>query len=168
MQLYRRTPELAMSFAGRLDIEVIPAVLQSAAMQARIGLPTPYVCSLNADMELKRHHTATPRHGSNRTTETPLHHTISCAARDCATTPCTRPATSRSTVSIWFSVQHGMFMLSKKPQFEPPGGFNEGALYAEDYLLSKRFPTAVRHRSLMHPHHQRARHMGISKSLASS
>jgi hypothetical protein len=31
----------------------------------------------------------------------------------------------------------GMFMLFAKSTFDRLGGFNEGALYAEDYLLSK-------------------------------
>jgi len=48
------TQELAMSFAGRLNIEVIPGGLPSVgrnagARQAR----TPYVLFIDADMELK-------------------------------------------------------------------------------------------------------------------
>ena len=32
----------------------------------------------------------------------------------------------------------GMFMLFEKATFDRLGGFNESALYAEDYLLSKK------------------------------
>ena len=48
------TQELAMSFTGRLDIEVIPGGLPSVGRNAGAGRAiTPYVLFIDADMELK-------------------------------------------------------------------------------------------------------------------
>src|SRR5262245_33107891 len=48
------TQELAMSFAGRLDIEVIPGGLPSVGRNAGARrATTPYVLFIDADMELK-------------------------------------------------------------------------------------------------------------------
>ncbi|HVG91005.1 MAG TPA: glycosyltransferase family A protein, partial [Alphaproteobacteria bacterium] len=48
------TQELAMSFAGRLDIEVIPGGLPSVGRNAGARLAsTPYVLFIDADMELR-------------------------------------------------------------------------------------------------------------------
>src|SRR5580765_5280130 len=48
------TQELAMSFAGRLDIEVIPGGLPSVGRNAGAHrATTPYVLFIDADMELK-------------------------------------------------------------------------------------------------------------------
>lgn len=59
----------------------------------------------------------------------------------------------------------GMFMLFKKDVFESLGGFHEGALYAEDYLLSKKVANwrfgIVRGR--IHTTNRRFRNMGHFK-----
>src|SRR5262245_10565258 len=48
------TPELALSFAGRLDIEVIPGGLPAVGRNAGARrAATPYVLFIDADMELK-------------------------------------------------------------------------------------------------------------------
>src|SRR5215471_10533777 len=48
------TPELALSYAGRLDIEVIPGGLPSVGRNAGARrASTPYVLFIDADMELR-------------------------------------------------------------------------------------------------------------------
>jgi len=59
----------------------------------------------------------------------------------------------------------GMFMLFDRQKFEQLGGFHEGALYAEDYLLSKkvmnwRFRVV---RGCIHTTNRRFRSMGYLK-----
>lgn len=134
------TQELAMSFADRLNIEVIPGGLPSVGRNAGARrATTPYVLFIDADMELKD--------------PTLLRRTIELAERrrlHCVTTNiwCSQgTARDRSLYFLSNLAQYGsllvkpfstgMFMLFEKTTFDRLGGFNEGALYAEDYLLSK-------------------------------
>jgi len=135
------TQALALSFADRLNIEVIPGGLPSAGRNAGARrATTPYVLFIDADMELKdptllrqAMKLAERRHLHCVTTN------IWCSqgtARDKALYFLNNIAQYGSMLFKPFST--GMFMLFDKSVFDQLGGFHEGALYAEDYLLSKK------------------------------
>ena len=134
------TQELAMSFSGRLNIEVIPGGLPSVGRNAGARrATTTYVLFIDADMELKD--------------PTLLRRAMRLAERrrlHCVTTNIWCSQGSLRDRSLYFlnnvaqygsllvkPFSTGMFMLFEKARFDSLGGFNEGALYAEDYLLSK-------------------------------
>jgi glycosyltransferase involved in cell wall biosynthesis len=135
------TQAVALSFADRLDIEVIPGGLPSVGRNAGARrATTPYVLFIDADMELKD--------------PTLLRRTMELVERrrlHCVTTNiwCAQ-GTMRDHVlyflnnvaqygSLLFKpFSTGMFMLFHKETFDRLGGFHEQALYAEDYLLSKK------------------------------
>jgi glycosyltransferase involved in cell wall biosynthesis len=134
------TPEIAYAFDGHLNVEVISGGLPSIGRNAGAKrASTPYVLFIDADIELED--TTLLR----RAMETMKRRKLQCL-----------------TTNIWCSngnlrdhmlyigndvVQYfaswtkpfatGMFMLFEKEKFDQLGGFNEKALYAEDYLLSK-------------------------------
>jgi glycosyltransferase involved in cell wall biosynthesis len=135
------TPELALAFRDRLNVEVIPGGLPSVGRNAGAQrATTPYVLFLDADIELadctlirrsiekmqrKRLHCLTTniwcREGNRRD------HLL-YAANDAA-----------QWLSRFFKpFSTGMYMMFDREQFLALGGFNEKALYAEDYQLSKR------------------------------
>jgi glycosyltransferase involved in cell wall biosynthesis len=135
------TQELAMSFTGRLDIEVIPGGLPSVGRNAGASRAiTPYVLFIDADMELKD--------------STLLRRTMDLAIRrklHCVTTNiwCAQGRLGDQILYMGNNIAQygsflvkpfstGMFMLFEKQTFDQLGGFHEGALYAEDYLLSKK------------------------------
>jgi len=135
------TQALAMSFAGRLDIEVIPGGLPSTGRNAGARrASTPYVLFIDADMELKD--------------PTLLGRAMRLAERrrlHCVTTNIWCPQGTARDKTLYFlnnvaqygsllfrPFSTGMFMLFDKAVFDRLGGFHEGALYAEDYLLSKK------------------------------
>ncbi|MGC2697098.1 MAG: glycosyltransferase [Candidatus Angelobacter sp.] len=135
------TQELAMSFAGRLNIEVIPGGLPSIGRNAGARrAATPYVLFIDADMELK------DRTLLRRAMELAERRKLHCVTtniwcsqgtiRDQALYFLSNVAQYGSLLVKPFST--GMFMLFDKATFDQLGGFNEGALYAEDYLLSKK------------------------------
>jgi glycosyltransferase involved in cell wall biosynthesis len=135
------TQDLAMSFAGRLDIEVIPGGLPSVGRNAGARrATTPYVLFIDADMELKdptllrRAMALTERRGLHCVTTN-----IWCSqgtVRDGMLYFLNNVAQYGSLLVKPFST--GMFMLFDKATFDQLCGFNEQALYAEDYLLSKK------------------------------
>ena len=162
------TQALAMSFAGRLDIEVIPGGLPSVGRNAGARrATTPYVLFIDADMELKD--------------QTLLRRAMELAERrklQCVTTNiwCAQGNVGDRLLYLGNNVAQygsllvkpfstGMFMLFEKETFDRLGGFNEGALYAEDYLLSKK----VRNRKFgivggcIHTTNRRFRSMGHGK-----
>ncbi len=162
------TPELAISFAGRLAIEVIPGGLPSVGRNAGARrAQTPYVLFIDADMELKDStlirramHLALRRKLQCLTTN------IWCNSgrlRDHALYVGNNIAQYGSMLVRPFST--GMFMLFEKAAFDRLGGFHEGALYAEDYLLSKKVPNRrfgiVRGR--VHTTNRRFRNMGHAR-----
>lgn len=134
------TPEIARSFGDRLEVEVIPGGLPSVGRNAGARrAKTMYVLFIDADIELQDFTLL------RRAMETMNRRNLQCL-----------------TTNIWCSngklrdhmlylgndvVQYfaswtkpfatGMFMLFERAKFEELGGFNEKALYAEDYLLSK-------------------------------
>jgi len=135
------TVELALNFRGRIDIRVIAGGLPSAGRNAGARLAnTPYVLFLDADMEL-----ADPtlvRRALELMQRKRLH---------CLTTNiwCREGRFMDQTLYIANNIAQqfsrllkpfstGMFMLFDRKRFEELGGFHEQALYAEDYLLSKK------------------------------
>jgi glycosyltransferase involved in cell wall biosynthesis len=134
------TPEIARSFAGRLDIEVISGGLPATGRNngARLAL-TPYVLFIDADIELAD--CTLVRRAVEKMRRQRLH---------CLTTNISCPLGSPvdrflygannvmqrlSRLTRPFST--GMFMLFDRTRFAELGGFHEGALFAEDYMLSK-------------------------------
>jgi glycosyltransferase involved in cell wall biosynthesis len=135
------TQQLAAGFAGLLDISVIPGGLPSIGrnLGARRA-ESRYVLFIDADMEL-----ADP---------TLIRRTVERAIRKglhCVTTNIWCDDGSFADNALYFGnnvVQHlsalvkpfatGMFMLFEKQRFDELGGFDERALYAEDYLLTKK------------------------------
>ncbi|HLQ50681.1 MAG TPA: glycosyltransferase [Terriglobales bacterium] len=135
------TVELALNFRGRIDIRVIAGGLPSAGRNAGARLATtPYLLFLDADMEL-----ADPtlvRRALELMQRKRLH---------CLTTNiwCREGRFMDQTLYIANNIAQqfsrllkpfstGMFMLFDRKRFEELGGFHEQALYAEDYLLSKK------------------------------
>jgi glycosyltransferase involved in cell wall biosynthesis len=164
------TQDLALAFADRLNIEVIPGGLPAVGRNAGARrAETPYILFLDADMELKD--------------RTLLRRAMALAERrkmQCVTTNiwcsngqfrdhvlyiCNDIAQYGSVLVRPFST--GMFMLFEKRTFDRLGGFHEGALYAEDYLLSKK--VAKRRfgivRGRVHTTNRRFRNMGYSKIM---
>jgi len=138
------TTQLALSFGDRLSIEVthggLPAVGRNAG--ARLAT-TPFVLFLDADVELRdctllRRALVTIR---NRQ----LHLvTVSIACRHgnlLDDTLYLGSNTMQRISSFLKPFATGMFMLFDRQSFLSLGGFNERALFAEDYLLSKRVAT---------------------------
>jgi glycosyltransferase involved in cell wall biosynthesis len=159
------TQELALSFGDRLSIEVIPGGLPSVGRNAGARrATTPYVLFIDADMELRD--PTLLRRAMALAERRRLHcvtTNIWCSAgtvRDHALYFLSNVAQYGSLLVKPFST--GMFMLFKKSEFDRLGGFHEGALYAEDYLLSKK----VRNRKFgivrgrIHTTNRRFRSMG--------
>lgn len=136
-----RTREIARSFSNRLTIEVIEGGLPAAGRNAGARLAgSKYVLFLDADVEL-----AEP---------TLLRRALAQAERKqlhCMTTNIACPLGgvrddvlySANNFMQWLSqwalpFSTGMFMLFERETFWKLGGFNEQALFAEDYLLSKK------------------------------
>jgi glycosyltransferase involved in cell wall biosynthesis len=159
------TQDLAMSFAGRLNIAVIPGGLPSAGRNAGARrATTPYVLFIDADMELKDR--TLLRRAMALAEGRKLHcvtTNIWCSngtLRDHLLYLGNNLAQYGSMLVRPFST--GMFMLFDRAIFEKLGGFHERALYAEDYLLSKKVANwrfgIVRGR--IHTTNRRFRNMG--------
>lgn len=139
------TPDIARSFADRLDIEVIPGGLPAVGRNAGAArATTPYVLFLDADMELpdptllRRSLEHMKRRGLHCLT---TH--IWCRGGDWMDQILYAGSnlTQYSSCLINRPFATGMYMLFDKHRFEELGGFHEKALYAEDYLLSKKVGT---------------------------
>jgi len=135
------TPGLALSFRSRLDVEVIPGGLPSVGRNAGARRSsTPYVLFLDADMELKD--PTLLRRAMDLIERRKLHcvtTNIWCSngtLRDHVLYLGNNIAQYGSVMVRPFST--GMFMLFERSVFQKLGGFHEQALYAEDYLLSKK------------------------------
>lgn len=135
------TPQIARSYRDWLDIEVIPGGLPSVGRNAGARrAESRYVLFIDADMELKD--------------PTLLRRAIELAERrrlHCVTTNiwCSNGTLRDHLLYLGNDVMQyvsvlaspfstGMFMLFEKAAFDRLGGFHENALYAEDYLLSKK------------------------------
>lgn len=135
------TQQRALSFAGRLDVEVIPGGLPSVGRnKGAQRAETPYVLFIDADMELK-----------DRTLLRRAMELIERRKLHCVTTNiwCSNGKTRDHILYLGNNIAQygsllvapfstGMFMLFEKTVFDRLGGFHEGAMYAEDYLLSKK------------------------------
>lgn len=134
------TQEIANSYRDRLDIEVISGGLPSVGRNAGAKrAATEYILFLDADMELRDPSLV------RRALEHASHRKLHCVTtniwcsngnlRDHFLYICNNLAQYGSLLARPFST--GMFMLFQMDQFNRLGGFNEKALYAEDYLLTK-------------------------------
>lgn len=135
------TQQLALGFGDRLDIEVIPGGLPSVGRNAGARrATTPYVLFIDADMELKD--PSLVRRAMELVQRRKLHcvtTNIWCSSgtvRDHVLYVANNIAQYGSKIVRPFST--GMFMLFEKATFDRLGGFHEAALYAEDYLLTKK------------------------------
>lgn len=134
------TQDIALSFRDRLDVEVIPGGLPSVGRnRGAERATTEFVLFLDADMELKD--TRIVRHAVEVAKQRKL---------DCVTTNIWCEGSTKdhiaylvNNVTQWLSIfvapfSTGMFMLFRLERFRELGGFHEHAMYAEDYLLSKK------------------------------
>jgi len=134
------TPERALEFSGRLAVSIIPGGLPSVGRNNGARLSNSrYVLFIDADMEL-----ADPtliRRSIEKMNRKRLHlltTNIWCGQgsfKDNLLYLGNDIAQIGSRLMKPFST--GMFMLFDRRRFTELGGFHEGALYAEDYLLSK-------------------------------
>lgn len=164
------TPQVVMSFADRLDVEVIPGGLPSVGRNAGARrATTPYVLFIDADMELK-----------DRTLVRRAMDLIARRKLHCVTTNiwCSNGTVRDHLLYLGNNIAQygslmvkpfstGMFMLFEKAVFDRLGGFHEAALYAEDYLLTKKVSNRrfgiVRGR--IHTTNRRFRNMGHFKII---
>ncbi len=134
------TVEMARSFAARYFIEVLagglPAVGRNAGARRAT---TPYVLFLDADVEL-RDPTLLRRSvcAMHRRQLHCLTTNIRCIDGDAADRLLFGGNNIVQKLSRWAApFATGMFMMFDRQEFKKLGGFNEHALYAEDYLLTK-------------------------------
>lgn len=139
------TAAVARMFRAPFPIEVIPGGLPAVGRNAGARrATTPYVLFLDADVQLA------DRSLLRRAVETAQRRRLHCLTTNIACLEGPRRSGSRLDRGFFFCnnlVQHcsrwvapfatGMFMLFDREEFERLGGFDERALYAEDYLLSK-------------------------------
>jgi glycosyltransferase involved in cell wall biosynthesis len=135
------TAEIALTYSDRLDIMLIPGGLPAVGRNAGARLAcTPYVLFIDADIEI-----ADP---------TLIRRAVELMRRKnlhCLTTNIACPTGGGWDQALYAGnnlMQHlsrlykpfstGMFMLVDRVQFRLLSGFNEQALYAEDYLLSQK------------------------------
>lgn len=134
------TVEVALSFQDRLRVEVIEGGLPSVGRNAGARLATtPYVLFLDADVELPE--PTLLRRALWRMRRRKLHlATTSIGCREGGFFDDALYAGNNFMQHIGSFLKPfatGMFMLFDREAFWALGGFNERALFAEDYLLSK-------------------------------
>ena len=134
------TVELALSFQDRLKIEVVPGGLPSVGRNAGARLATTkYVLFLDADVELPE--PTLLRRALWRMKRRNLHlatTNIACRHGNFFDDVLYAGNNLMQYVGSFLKpFATGMFMLFDRQRFWELGGFNERALFAEDYLLSK-------------------------------
>jgi glycosyltransferase involved in cell wall biosynthesis len=134
------TIEVALSFRDRLRVEVVPGGLPSVGRNAGARLATTkYVLFLDADVELPE--PTLLRRALWRMRRRGLHlATTNIACREGGFFDHVLYAGNnlmQRLGSVMKPFATGMFMLFDREVFWMLGGFNERALFAEDYLLSK-------------------------------
>ncbi len=134
------TVEIALSYQGRLAIEVIPGGLPSVGRNAGAKLATtPYVLFMDADVEIPE--PTLLRRALWRMRRRSLHLvTTNIACREGSFLDDAMYLGNnfmQRVGSVLKPFATGMFMLFDREIFWKLGGFNERALFAEDYLLSK-------------------------------
>jgi len=162
------TAEVAASFADHLRISVVAGGLPAVGRNRGARLATtPYVLFIDADIEFNDDSLL------RRAMETMRQRKLHCLTTNIR---CTRGAVFDhllfagnnlvQRVASWSQpFATGMFMLFERERFIQLGGFNERALYAEDYLLSKQ--VSVRRFGILRGHvltsNRRFRKMGHLK-----
>ena len=135
------TANIALAMSDGLDVSVVPGGLPAVGRNAGARLAvTPYVLFVDADVVL--HDRTLLRRAMEKMRRRKLH---------CLTTNIWCPGGQWGDhvlyagnnlfqyAGAWVKpFATGMFMLFDKGRFDELGGFNEKALFAEDYLLSKR------------------------------
>jgi len=135
------TVPLALAMRDRLDISVVPGGLPSVGRNAGARLAdTPYVLFVDADVVL--HDCTLLRRALEKMRRRQLHcltTNIWCSDGGWRDHLLYAGNNLFQYAGAWVKpFATGMFMLFDKATFDQFGGFNENALYAEDYLLSKR------------------------------
>ena len=137
------TPEIVMSFRDRLNVSVIRGGMPSVGRnRGAAQAESQYVLFLDADIELAD--TTLLRRCMERAQTGQLHCvTTNILCRDGSWID--RLFYAGNDFFQYLSCLHrpfatGMFMLFERDAFWALGGFNEQALFAEDYLLSKGVP----------------------------
>jgi glycosyltransferase involved in cell wall biosynthesis len=137
------TRSIALSFRDRFDVQVIPGGLPSVGRNAGARLATSkYILFIDADVELQDQTLL------QRALATIQRRNLECVTTDVGCLDGTLPdhilyAASnlvQRAASFFQPFGTGMFLLFEKKAFERLGGFNELALFAEDYLLTKQVP----------------------------
>jgi len=135
------TPEIALAFRDRLDVRVIPGGMPAVGRNRGAALAdTPYVLFLDADIEMA--HPSVIRRALELAQREQLHCvTTNILCRDGSWFD--KGMYAGNDAFQYLSRLHkpfatGMFMLFDRARFQELGGFNEGAQFAEDYLLSQR------------------------------
>jgi glycosyltransferase involved in cell wall biosynthesis len=135
------TPEAALAFRDRLDIEVIRGGLPSVGRNAGARLAQgPYVLFIDADMEFRDEGLIA------RAVERMCGRQLHCMTTNIWCSSGTVPDRAlyfANNIAQWLSqfvspFSTGMFMLFDLKRFRELGGFHEQALFAEDYLLSEK------------------------------
>ncbi len=134
------TPEMARSFAAKYSIEVLPGGLPAVGRNAGARrATTPYVLFLDADVELRD--PTLLRRAVRAMQRNELHcltTNIRCIDGNAADRLLFGGSNVVQKLSRWAApFATGMFMMFDLQEFQRLGGFNEHALYAEDYLLTK-------------------------------
>jgi glycosyltransferase involved in cell wall biosynthesis len=135
------TAEIARSFSAKFPIEVISGGLPAVGRNAGAHrAATPYVLFLDADVELRD--PTLLRRAVAAMQARQLHcltTNIVCIDGRAADRLLYGASNFVQKASRWCApFATGMFMMFDRQEFEMLGGFNEQALYAEDYLLSKK------------------------------
>ncbi len=134
------TAEAALGFRDRLSVEIIPGGLPSVGRNAGAKLATTqFVLFLDADVELSERTLLRRALGTMRRRNLHLA-TTNIACRHGGFFDDVLYAGNNLMQHIGSFLKPfatGMFMLFDREAFWQLGGFNERALFAEDYLLSK-------------------------------
>ncbi len=134
------TPEIVLSFRGRLDVGVIRGGMPAVGRNAGAALAdTKYVLFCDADIEMA--HPSVIRRAVELAEQKGLHCvTTNIVCRDGNWFD--KLVYGGNDFFQYLSRLHkpfatGMFMLFERKKFCALGGFNEQATFAEDYLLSR-------------------------------
>ncbi len=135
------TVDVALAMRDWLNVSVIPGGLPSVGRNAGARLAvTPYVLFVDADVVL--HDRTLLRRALEKMRRRKLHcltTNIWCPDGDWRDHLLYGGNNIFQYAGAWVKpFATGMFMLFDKGRFDELGGFNENALFAEDYLLSKR------------------------------
>ena len=134
------TPDVVLSFAGRLKVSVIPGGLPSVGRNAGAALAdTPYVLFMDADVTLASFSLI------RRTMELALRKQLQCVTTNIICRDgnfLDKLLYTGNNLFQYLSRLHqpfstGMFMLFERRLFRELAGFHENVHFAEDYLLSK-------------------------------